>query len=45
MNKKLLIQLGLKYNPFGLDLPLEGLLLTRLLEDFFLFAGVFGQKG
>lgn len=35
MNKKLLIQLGLKYNPFGLDLPLEGLLLTRLLEDFF----------
>ena len=35
MNRKLLTQLGLKYNPFGLDLPVEGLLLTRLLEDFF----------
>lgn len=35
MNKKLLIQMGLKYNPFGLDLPVDGLLVTRLLEDFF----------
>lgn len=35
MNKKLLTQMSLKYNPFGLDVPVDGLLLTRFLEDFF----------
>lgn len=35
MNKKLLTLLGLKYNPFGLDLPAEGMLVTGRLEEFF----------
>jgi len=35
VNKAQLTQLSLKYNPFGLALPADGLLLTRRLEDFF----------
>lgn len=35
MNKKLLTLFGLKYNPFGLDLPADGFLVTPRLENFF----------
>lgn len=35
MNKKLLTQFSVKYNPFGLDLPADGFLVTARLEQFF----------
>jgi type II secretory pathway predicted ATPase ExeA len=35
VNKKLLVPFGLKYNPFGLNLPTDGLLTTPRLANFF----------